>query len=203
MSSPVQSPVIGNALRSALFLDGAGRLPVDVAMTVVPVAIVADVTRQVALDPVTALHMRRVSQVAGEYSRAGFQVQNNTTLAEVYLRRLTITSTVGQELWCGFSGELLGVTQDGLPRRKRTSLSAAALSGRMIGDTTATVPTVANYQMIVGAPAGQTVVIDFLDAPVIFDNMISGSGTIFVVSASAVNTTIAVTAQWEEVPRVN
>lgn len=197
----LQDTRIGSALREALSLDGAGQVRLDMADSVVPVVLVGDVTEAVRVDRVMAQHTRNITAVAAQYARAAFEVQANTTLNEVYLRRLHIFSNTTQQLWMGFSGTLVGPTVDGAPQRNRYSVRAAPLSGRMIGDNNATIPSIASYSKAVNVLANETVVVDFSDTPIIVDVMTQGA--LYVIHTTVVNTTLTVSAEWEEVPRVN
>lgn len=196
----VQTPRVGNALRGALALDGAGSLPLQMEATILPVVIVADVTQTLALDPVVVHNTRSIAAVAAQYSRAAFEVQANTDLKECYLNRLQIVAGAAMEVWCGFLGTLLLPTTDALPQRTRYSLRAAITRGRMIGDTNVAAPALSTAAKVISLLANETFTLEF-PSPIIIDTMIQGA--LYVVHASVVNVKLTVSAEWVEVPKVN
>jgi hypothetical protein len=196
----LQDTRIGNALRQALSLDGAGQVRLGMEESIIPVAIVADVRDTVSLDPVVVHNTRSITAVAAQYSRAAFEVQANTDLKEVYLRRLIINTATTMQLWLGFSGTLVGATTDALPQRTRYSLRAAPTRGRMIGDTNAAAPAVANFSKIISCIASEPYIVDMNEHPIIMDAMVQGA--LYVIHSTVVNVGMQVSAEWEEVPRV-
>lgn len=195
----IQDVRLSTALAKSLSV--AGRIDaLTLSDGVVPVVIAGDVTEDVANAPVNFAHMRSVTAVAAQYARVAFEVQANTTLREVALKRLRIVSNTAQQLWLGYSGALVGATVDGAPQRTRYSQRNAPSSARLIGDTSAVVPALAGHSLIVNVLGSAEVVVDFGERPPLID--VFTQGALYVIQSTVQNATLLVSAEWVEVPKV-
>lgn len=203
--SAIQSPDISNALRRALSLDGAGGLPMDAAMTVVPVAVVADVRDEVQNTTRRAWHQARVLAVAGQYSQAMLYwnpapVGVPSQPRRVFVDRVTVWSASACILYAGLrTGGIAGLPF-GSPRYKASAGIVAALPVEVRGGTSATDPITtapevcANYRLAPDSP----IVIDFKDEPLQLDQ----PGHVLFFGVDTVNVGLFATFEWREEYRV-
>lgn len=196
----LQSPEIGNALRQALTLTGAGGMPMDMARTVAPVAIVADVRDLLNRNEISAQHYGLVDPaVAAQYPYALLEWQAAAAgreFRDILVDRIVVTSATTTFFYLALGNALLAGASTALPRRTLSSLQSAATVGRVISGTSVNAPGVAlpTRALIRRTVAGNECVFDFRHQPLVLDEPTS----MCVVMGDVVNTTLYATFEWRE-----
>lgn len=197
MSERLQSPEISSALRDALSLDGAGSIPLEMADTVVPVALVADVRDLLANNQIPVAHFGIQSPgVAGQRSYAVLEWQafQNPNPRRILVDEVQIWSSTAQLAYVGLvQAPLAGAAT--LGARRKFSDVGATMAARVIVGTSANAPLVLSpfSQLLVRLTGGDPLTIAFKDP-----QTLTTVGHGLIVVCENTNTDLLVSMQWRE-----
>lgn len=194
----VQSPEIGNVLRTALQLDAAGGMPMTASTDIVPVAIVADLSDQLRRKFTAVSGVGFQAAVAAEFSMGVLHFASDRGVKRLLIDSITIASTGAGTFWWGFAAItappfVLTATYD--PKRKQSSLMGGGLAGIVYNSTALNPATteVTNKLGVVYLAANSTTRI-ILTEPIVVDTGLMD----FVVMANTANITLYTTFEWRE-----
>lgn len=172
----------------------------DMARTVAPVAVVADVRDVLDRNQIGATHFGLVDPaVAAQYAFTALEWQAAAAPAgfrDILVDRIYVSSATTTFFYLALGNAVVAGTATALPRRTVSSLQSAPLVGRVISGTTVTapgtlLPTRSHIRRIV---AGTECVFDFRQNPLILDQAQAQC----IVMSDVVNTVLYATFEWRE-----
>jgi len=193
----IQSPSIGNALRSALSLDAAGGLPLDMATTVHPVCIVGDVRAQLGSSTRSYSGYRNAGAVAANYSKVALEVPAalGASLRYVVPRRVRLYLGGSATIYWRMGSNTPPVSTDAPSRPTDTSSTAAGFA-RMIGGQDATPPSLSTMQGIVQITPGLQV--EWINMPEMRIHADAATPQTLCFFADTVNIQLVAECLWDE-----
>lgn len=194
----IQNPAIGNALRVALDLQGAGGFPMEADSVVVPVAIVADITQQAVRKIVPAWGLCEVPAVAANSQVAALLFLATAAqlgVKQILVDAVTIRSSAATSVHIGAVNRSISLAIAQAARRKDAELVASSLGAAVYSTTTGSAPLtfLPEAALAVGVPAEGVRIV--LAEPVV----LSGTNQALIVVNDTQNQSLLVSYEWREI----
>lgn len=153
----IQSPAIGNALRTALSLDAAGSMGLDMGPTVHPVCIVGDVRAQLDSAVRSFSGYRNVPAAAAQFGKIALEVPTTAFGAGLIYavpRRIQLYINAGATVYWRLGSNTPPAGTDAPTRSLNSRLAGAAGTCRVIGGSDGVAVAPGTMQGIVQLNAG-------------------------------------------------